>query len=112
MVVDCRSMSSVNFAIPNRCSLGGWPANLRLKCCPVCHNSLGAKNMEVFKLRLKIGANEFEAEGSEEYVKSERQIFLESFAEAQDEKAEPGEDEKTPLAGGDTGGKAALNASG
>ncbi len=68
--------------------------------------------MEVFKLRLKIGANEFEAEGSEEYVKSERQIFLESFTEAQNEKAEPEEDEKAPLAGGDKGGKAASNAPG
>ena len=50
--------------------------------------------------------------GSEEYVKSERQIFLESFTEAQNEKAEPEEDEKAPLAGGDKGGKAASNAPG
>jgi hypothetical protein len=35
--------------------------------------------MDVFKLRLKIGVNEFEAEGSEDYIKFERQIFLESI---------------------------------
>jgi hypothetical protein len=71
--------------------------------------------MDVFRLRLKIGVNEFEAEGSEEYVKSERQIFLESVAaeEVQDEEPEPEENlEKTPPAGGDNGGKAASSGSG
>jgi hypothetical protein len=68
--------------------------------------------MEVFKLRLKIGANEFEAEGPEEYVKGERQIFLENFAGAQDEKEETGDDEEVPLDGGDKRGNAASNPSG
>jgi len=48
--------------------------------------------MDAFKLRLKIGANEFEAEGSQEYVQAERQVFLESIdANELDEDPKPDE---------------------
>jgi hypothetical protein len=46
--------------------------------------------MDVFKLRLKIGANEFEAEGSQEYVESERDIFLETIGSAKQDEDDPG----------------------
>jgi hypothetical protein len=62
--------------------------------------------MDAFKLRLKIGANEFEAEGSQEYVQGERQVFLESIT-ANDCYEEPASEElgETP-AGSDGGGQA------
>lgn len=48
--------------------------------------------MDTFKLRLKIGANEFEAEGSQEYVQKEREVFLESIDTNElDDEPNPGE---------------------
>jgi hypothetical protein len=35
--------------------------------------------MDVFKLRIKLGADEFEAEGTQEYVEKQRHIFLEQI---------------------------------
>jgi hypothetical protein len=71
--------------------------------------------MDLFKLRLKIGVNEFEAEGSEEYIKSERQIFLGSITaeENQDDGADLKEElGKVPPASGNSGGLTAGDASG
>jgi hypothetical protein len=48
--------------------------------------------MDTFKLRLKIGVNEFEAEGSQEYIQAERQVFLESIdGNELDDEPDPGE---------------------
>lgn len=35
--------------------------------------------METFKLRLKLGVNEFEAEGSQDYVEKQRDVFLKNI---------------------------------
>jgi len=63
--------------------------------------------MDVFKLRLKIGVNEFEAEGSQEYVQAERQVFLESIDSLEDENDDPNLEElvKNPAAGGNGAGQ-------
>src|SRR5215469_10165300 len=73
----------------------------------VCHDRSGANNMDVFKLRLKIGVNEFEAEGSQEYVQAERQVFLESIDSLEDENDDPNLEElvKNPAAGGNGAGQ-------
>jgi hypothetical protein len=64
--------------------------------------------MDVFKLRLKIDANEFEAEGSQEYVKAEREIFLDNIQVLKEEKGS-GQQEltKIPSVSGDSGGQPA-----
>lgn len=70
--------------------------------------------MDVFKLRLKIGVNEFEAEGSEEYIQSERQIFLESITVEERKDGEADQEEElgqTPPASGN-GGQGASGESG
>ena len=62
--------------------------------------------MDVFKLRLKIGINEFEAEGSQEYVQNERQVFLESItANEQEEEPDPEERGSNAAAGGNGSGQ-------
>ena len=72
----------------------------------VCHNPLGANNMDVFKLRLKIGINEFEAEGSQEYVQNERQVFLESItANEQEEEPDPEERGSNAATGSNSAGQ-------
>ena len=57
--------------------------------------------MDTFKLRLKIGADEFEAEGSQEYVQKEREVFLESIAANELDEVpnpeEPGSPPGTPV---------------
>jgi hypothetical protein len=44
--------------------------------------------MDVFKLRLKLGSDEFEAEGSQEYVEKQRDIFLERHGQHEDKRKE------------------------
>lgn len=68
--------------------------------------------MDVFKLRLKIGVNEFEAEGSQEYIQSERQVFWESIADDENHDGEADRAEefyKIPAASGNGGGKTAAS---
>ncbi|MFY9792957.1 MAG: hypothetical protein WAJ99_17380 [Candidatus Sulfotelmatobacter sp.] len=55
--------------------------------------------MDIFKLRLKIGVNEFEAEGSQEYVQAERQVFLDNI----DEHHEEPDEEPAPPPGDNPG---------
>ena len=68
--------------------------------------------MDVFKLRLKIGINEFEAEGSQEFVEKEREVFLEGIdANEQGEEPHPEEHEENPP-GSDAAGQTAPAAPG